>query len=432
MLVTMALVLGLSSCASYTERTSVALGEFERGDFEAAGARFDERETTGSAFLQGAESGMAALASGNWSVAQDRFYAAADVVEELEDRSIVEPTKLGEQMLSWVVNEGTNTYLGEGYERVTLRAALAMTYLALGDLDGVWVETQRGNQILEAEEQLYETKYAAGGIGHFMSAISFELNEQYDNAYINYERMANKGVGLELAGSALVRIARMLRYDDELPGLIEAHGEPLELPEGAANIVLIAGVGLGPYKTAVTIPVPTGDGLFQWSVPHYEARQQTVSGLELHVPSASVGSSVVENVTEVARKNLDDRMAWLAIKSAARGVFKHQLTRQLEEEAGAAGWVAGTLFTVFTERADLRSWLTVPDTWQAARLFVAPGEHEVSVAAIGGEEVFLGTYQLDPGETMFVLVRTVGPAVYAHALGGLRIDAQAPATEPTP
>jgi hypothetical protein len=265
-----------------------------------------------------------------------------------------------------------------------------------------------------------------------MSAISYELQGEYDQAYIDYERMAEKGVGLELAGSALVRIATRLHYTDELPRLVEAHGEPLPLPEGAANIVLIAGVGLGPYKREVTIALPTGSGIYQWSVPQFEARPQVVDALELRVPGSAVRSTVVEDVAAVAHKNLEDRIAWLAAKSAVRGYFKKELTRHLEKEHEAIGWIAGTLFTVLTERADLRSWQTVPDTWQAARLFVEPGRHELTVAAVGGEQRVLGTYELDTGETMFVLVRTVGPMVYAHPLGGLRVDAPAPALDTTP
>ncbi len=431
-LVTLTLAFGLGSCASYNDLTAGAFGEFQRGQFEAARASYDRPETTGSDFLQGAEAGMAALAGGDWPAAQARFHEAAEVVEELEDRSFADPEELGQRLLTWAINEGTLSYMGEGYERAALHAALAMTYLAQRDLDGVWVETHRANQVLEAEQKLYETEYAAGGIGHFMSAVSYELQGRYDDAYIDYERMAEKGVGLELAGSALVRIAGMLRYSDDLPRLIEAHGEPLPLPADAASIILIAGVGLGPFKREATLALPTGTGIYQWSVPQFERRPQSVPALELRVPGSTVRTTTVENVAAVARKNLDDRMAWLAAKSAVRGYFKKELSRNLEKEHGAAGWIAGTLFTVLTERADLRSWQTLPDTWQAARLFVAPGRYELTVAAVGGEQRVLGTYELDPDETMFVLARTVGPMVHAHPLGGLRVDTPEPVTEPVP
>jgi hypothetical protein len=417
---------GLGSCATYSQRTSDAFDLFSSARFEEAAELYAEDGTTGSEFLEGAEAGMAALAGGDWDNSQDLFNHAADAVREVEDEAIASPGQLGEHLLSWVVNEKVFRYSGEGYERAALHAALAMTYLAQGSLDGVWVETRRANQLLESEEQLYETEYAAGGIGHLMSALAYELLERYDEAYIDYERMAEKGVGLELAGRSLVRIATELRYTDDLPRLIERYGPDSERPAGAANIVLIGGVGLGPYKVENTIALPTGDGIYQWSVPSFQRRPQPVPGLELSVPGTTIRTTVVEDVAAVAKKNLDDRIAWLAAKSLVRGYFKRELTKNLADDHGGWGWLAGNLYATLTERADLRSWQTLPDSWHAARLFVAPGEHAISVSAIGGQHVAVGTYELEPGETMILLARTVGGLLTVHPIGGLRVDEPLP------
>jgi uncharacterized protein len=86
------------------------------------------------------------------------------------------------------------------------------------------------------------------------------------------------------------------------------------------------------------------------------------------------------------------------------------------------GLIAGDVFTVVTERADLRAWQTLPNTWQAARAFVAPGNHELVLDAEGGSSVALGTFELAPGETLIVLARSLGSRVYAHAIGGRRLD----------
>jgi hypothetical protein len=55
-------------------------------------------------------------------------------------------------------------------------------------------------------------------------------------------------------------------------------------------------------------------------------------------------------------------------------------------------------------------------------MWVAPGEHEIALEAVGGENTMLGTFKLEPGETMFILVRTLGPRLYAHTVGGQRTD----------
>lgn len=425
----LAALLPLAACATYPQKTAKALTSFEAGRFDAALADYSDPDTTGSDFLRRAEAGMVALTAGEWERAQSELQAAAGTVQDIEERALVGPEKLGEGLLAFTLNEGLAAYQGEGYERVQLHAALAMTYLAQGDLDGVWVEARRANQLLEGEERLYEKRYAAGGLGHLVSALSYELLEQYDQAYIDYERMLEKGVGEELAGRAVVRIASQLRYDDELERWVERFGPDAERPEGAAQVVVIAGVGLGPFKRETTLPIPTGDGVLQWSIPRLQRRGQLVQGLVLRSGEGAVQTTVVEDVAKVSEENLSDRIGWLAARSAVRAIMKRELTQGLAKNYDLAGMIAGDIFTVLTERADLRAWQTLPDSWHAARLWVAPGEHDLTLEALGGQTVSLGRFSLDRGETMVVLARTLAGRVYAHPIGGLRILAEARAAE---
>jgi hypothetical protein len=162
-------------------------------------------------------------------------------------------------------------------------------------------------------------------------------------------------------------------------------------------------------------------------VPTYAERPQPVSGLEISVAGGDrcVRTAVVEDVGHVAKENLEDRIAWLAAKSTVRTVLKRELTQHLQKEAGVLGRIAGDVFAIVSERADLRAWQTLPDTWQAARVWLPPGGHEIRVSAVGGESCSLGTFELDRGETMFVLARTVGCRLYAYPVGGRRLAATA-------
>jgi hypothetical protein len=414
----------VGACASYPQRTAEALGAFQSGDLERAAELFADPETTGSAFLSGAEAGTVLLANGDWEGARSHLARAAEAAREFEDRTLASPSALGEGLMSWVLSESAAAYEGEGYERVMLHAMLAMTYLAQGNLDGVWVEVRRANQLLENEEKLYSKSYRAGGLGHFLSATAYELLGEYDQAYIDYERMHEKGVGTELAGHGLLRLADRLGYDDDLSRWSRQHGAAGDVPLDAASIVVIAGVGLGPFKQDFTLPIQTPDGLLQWSVPTFAQRPQAVSGLVLrsHASDVALRTSRLEEVGKVAHENLEDRLLWLSTKSAVRALAKRELTEKLEKDHGLAGRLAGDLFTFITERADLRAWQTLPDSWQGGRLFVAAGEHELVLDADGGEGVALGRFRLEPGETLIVLARSVGHRLFAYAIGGQRLD----------
>ena len=91
---------------------------------------------------------------------------------------------------------------------------------------------------------------------------------------------------------------------------------------------------------------------------------------------------------------------------------------------GDWGFVVGNLYAILSERADLRCWQTLPDSWQACRLFVPPGVHTLELEAIGAGRRILGTFELDAGETMIVLARSVGNHLYAHPIGGRLLGAE--------
>ncbi|MBM3977767.1 MAG: hypothetical protein FJ299_12360 [Planctomycetes bacterium] len=427
-----------ASCASYPLRTQQAFEAFRAGRFDEASAEFAEAAAEESEFLAGAEAGMVELTAGEWERARERFDAAAGAVRALEERALVSASGTAESLGSWLLNDTVRSYEGEGYERVYLHGALALCHLGLGNASGALVEAKRANQLLEREEELYEKKYRAGGFGHLLSALAYELSDQAGEARIDYERMVEKDVGTELAGQALVRLARA-GGRPELEQWIARFGDVPRPPEDSATIVLLAGVGLGPFKEEFALTWPTGDGVLTFAVPTQVVRWQPVSSLQIDAIDEQGGATsartvLVESVSTVARENLEDRIHWMAAKSVLRGVLKRELTQALVSsndgnEGGAAlAFLAGTLFQVATERADLRCWLTLPDSWQSARLFVPAGRTRLRVGAHGGSSVDLGEIELAPGEWVFVFARSLDTQLYAHRIGGRDVALQAERT----
>lgn len=422
----------VASCASYPERTQAAFRAFQSGQLASAQEAYAKPDTTGSDFLLATETGMVALANGDWDAAIRYLGDAAAVTKDFEDEALINPESAGETILSWTVNESMKRYQGEGYERVMIHACLALAYLAKGAVTDAQVEVRRANALLESEEKLYKKSYAAGGFGHVVSAIAYELDRKLPDAYIDYERMIDKGVGESIAGRALVRLSRALNRSSEASEWEGRFGADEERPADAASVVVLAGVGIGPFKREIGLPIPTSEGLLQWSVPESVRRPQPVASLSFHVTGGdrAVRTSVVEDVAAVAAENLKDRILWLSAKSAVRAILKYQLTKQLEKDHGALGQLAGIVFTLVTEHADLRAWQTLPDTWQAARIFLEPGRHELSLTADGGETRGLGTFDLEPGETMFVFARSIETRLFAYPVGGRRVETPAAAPEP--
>jgi hypothetical protein len=184
---------------------------------------------------------------------------------------------------------------------------------------------------------------------------------------------------------------------------------------------------MGPCKTEIKIDIPISGGVFSWAVP----QAQGGSGgepLALSFPDQgmTLQASLLEDVSAVAAKNLDDRIAWLAARSAIRGLLKRQLADELRDNGqhGSLMAFAADVFAIATERADLRAWRTLPANWQGARAFLTPEQPvRLAVGVLGGETVELGTFRLVREETMFVVARAINGRVYAHAIGGERLPA---------
>ncbi len=420
-------LLALASCATYAENTEAALGAFQRGDVDGSVNAY--RDAVDSNFLRGAETGTVLLAAGRWTEARAEFERAQRAVNDIEQQALISAEDLTESLSSWFWNDTVQTYQGEGFERVYLHMSLALTYLAEGKLQDVFVETRLANALLESEEGLYEKEYKAGGLGHFISALTYELMGEYDEAYIDYKRMAAKGVGMDIAGPALVRIAKKLHRDDELQDFEARFGASESPPADAASIVVIAGVGLAPYKKEKGFAVESLDGLIKVVAPTLQRRGQSVGNLRLVLKdgAGSLRTAVVEEVFDVAEENLNDRIVLVTAKSVARTFAKRELTKQLEDDHGILGRLVGDVFSSATERADLRFWQTLPDTYQAARMFVDPGEHGLELQAGPAGTASLGRFQLEPGETLVILARTVDYQLFANVIGGTPV---APA--PTP
>ncbi|MFT5463032.1 MAG: hypothetical protein ACI8QS_001917 [Planctomycetota bacterium] len=419
-------ILLLTGCASYPARTSGALRDFRSGHFLSSAEAYVDEDLTGSGFLSGAEAGTVALAAGSWEQAIEYFEGAANAAGYLDERGALSRDNLVENLGSWALNDRTQAYRGEGFERVYVHASMALAYLALGKLDDVYVEARLSNDLLEAEEKLYEKEYAAGGLGHFVSALAYELLGQPDEAYIDYSRMAQKNVGTSLAGPALLRLGASMQRTEDMDEWRERFGTALALPPDSASIVVIAGVGLAPFKIESSLVVPGRSGLVAVAVPSFRERQQFVGELHLSdaVSGAAVLTDVLERVDEVGIANLEDRLLYTAAKSVARGLAKRELTRNLEDSHGTTGRLAGDIFALLSERADLRSWTTLPASWQAARMWVPPGEVDLVLEAIGGQSLNLGRYAVEPGETIIIIARSLDTRLHAHAIGG------APLAEP--
>ena len=84
------------------------------------------------------------------------------------------------------------------------------------------------------------------------------------------------------------------------------------------------------------------------------------------------------NVGRLAAKALEEQYPLILARQALRLAVKHEIQKETYEESETAG-ILLSLFGIFLEQADQRSWLTLPDSIQIADFFLPAGTHELTL-----------------------------------------------------
>lgn len=152
---------------------------------------------------------------------------------------------------------------------------------------------------------------------------------------------------------------------------------------------------VAPAPVAVTI-----------ALPYYESRPNRVLSARVSVAGQFSGkqasTQMMEDIDAIAKASLDSRMPAITARSIARAVAKGAIQESVDRAGNnrnndAAAALLGSFFVrvaaMATERADTRSWLTLPANVQLARLALPPGDYTVKVDLLGADEQIIATQE---------------------------------------
>lgn len=123
------------------------------------------------------------------------------------------------------------------------------------------------------------------------------------------------------------------------------------------------------------------------ALPYYESRPCRIAGARVIVSGMQADTQLMEDIDAIARASLKSRMPAITARAVARaiskGVVQEAVDRSGQQRDDAAVKLIGSLLVrvaaIATERADTRSWLTLPANVQLARLSLPPGSYDVTV-----------------------------------------------------
>jgi len=105
-----------------------------------------------------------------------------------------------------------------------------------------------------------------------------------------------------------------------------------------------------------------------------------ICAMTVDVGGAYLTRGELVDTRALAVRTLKDEIPGMLVRAFTRLLAKQEMQRQLQERdsSGILGLV-GTVYSLVTDQADLRSWLTLPGSGQVLRLPLPAGSHPVSL-----------------------------------------------------
>lgn len=402
--------LALGGCAGYGPGITDVERRLAAGKPREAVARleridFAERD----AGLRALHEGIVHRVAGDLEASIAAFERATRILGALEAVSLTETAG------TLLLREDVTSYSGAVYERVLVHVYQALNYLERGDLEAARVEA-RGIELglRRIDNAVGRTPYGGDAFARYLAGLIYEAGGELDNARIAYRDawLAYRDTGGERVspsppthlGERLARLARRAGVDPQVDGLPQAPAETArEAPRG--ELFVVVHDGLVPARVDSSLWVQGGPGgeVYRLSVPALRGRGRRARRIVARADGRVAQGQRVEDVAAVARATLSAHVGAVVARSVTRNVVRAQATRRVREEEPVLAAILNILGAL-GDRADTRSWRTLPAAIELVRLPLAPGTHEVTVTVEwpGGERRYeLDGIAIDAGEMVF-------------------------------
>ncbi len=427
-------VLFLSSCASVSSVQPLVRQLSVSGRYDKAlQVLEDQKAVYGSRnrLLYNLDRGMVLHLSGQYQESIDAFEKAKQQHEALYTESL---SKIGS---SWLWNDNLLPYRGEDYERVMINIFQALNFAAQGDFEAALVEARDVDVKLTAMNLLYAAEqknvYREDAFARMLSGILYEASGTYadlNDAFISYEKAYQVylsdykvNYGLDpprILKENLCTLARWMggstweKYKDLLP---QENCLSLQEKSQKGEIFFIQYHGYSPVKKAESVLLPMPGGyVSSFSFPKYQSLpygpgDRVIRAENLQKDIFYAETYLGQDIDRIAKKNLADRKVRILVKGVARPVGRYFVERHVENETEKkhgkreAGWfrLLASLFNMAAEKADLRSWQTLPGEIRIARLILDPGAYVIYL----NDKDVLAEVSLAAGEKKFIIFRTL-------------------------
>lgn len=314
--------------------------------------------------------------------------------EEQIDRLYTKSISRGIQSFL-LTNDNALEYNGEDYEDIYLNAFKSLNFIHQHNLDAALVEARRIafklSQLeikykglanaLEKADSLKKTEWKAGksnvqnsALGHYLSAVLYAKSGKPDDARIEYEKL--------------------IRAFDDQPSVYN-----FQKPEREAlrkikdpdsyNLLITGFAGRAPIKRQndVRTYLPSEDLYLKFSLPSLHLYNSRVHRIRAVLnDTISVPVYLIEEMDVVAKEVYKVKEPIIYgrtfVRSLVKAVGSNGISRAIRDKNESLGVLAnifGKIGQEFSEKADLRSWQTMPGKAYANVVKLEAGDHHLKM-----------------------------------------------------
>lgn len=401
-------VLFQTGCATYQGKVEKARQHIVSHEFTAAEAHLKPLadEESGDQLIYLLDYATTLQMSGQYKESNNYFFKAEKLAEQLDYHSISRITG------SLLMNEEMKQYKGDTFEKIFINAYLAMNYLEMGNLDDALVEARRINDKYKLYRSEDKKAFELNSFAKYLSAMIWEADKKYDDAFIAYKEAFDLDPKIETLKEDILRTAKKSQRIDEYKKykkeFLLASENSDWYDKEKAELIVIFQQGWGPRKKfnprdvkfPILTPVITDTKKIKVKI---DKESKVVSEEK---------SKFIYDVESAAIKTFQDDQASLLARRVGAFVAKEVTARELSRRDDTLGFLAW-IFMHASERADLRQWSTLPETIQVARIYLTPGEYDISLQGLSGfgyettDQFQVKKIKLEKGKTKFINFRSV-------------------------
>ena len=420
------MVLIAAGCATHTDRLIPVRNAFYGGDLETAQQLLSEHleRGRGDTNVLLLEKASVQLAAGRPADAERHLREVRDHFDYLEQKSLAETT------VSLFSDDRSLSYAGEDYEKVLIRAYLALANLMHdgGDAEAYCLQmVDKQAQIVAAATEPDGTnpkaEYQQVALAPYLrAALQEETHRHFDDVARYREMVVSWQPDFAPGADDLLR-SRTGRPSAQGNGVVYVFAlvgrgplkdEVEEVPSTAALMIANAALNVTGQKTLPPIVAPI-------KVPQMFAMPNQISRLAVHIGGQPVGQTAT--ITDVTRMALDQCAAnrnHVVARALVRRVAKEstilaakRVTGTREGSLEAVAFELAGLVWQFSERADTRCWGLLPDTIQVLRIELPAGHHRIDLLPLDRNQRLIGqiasgTITVNDGRNAYVLVNYPG------------------------